>query len=305
MTTAHQLGVVGYRDPVGAISPDGSRIAFAEGRRLFSEQIRGGARIELAAAEGQIRHLTWLGAAVIFEDVSNPVRWWIVKPGASAQPFGDKATSDLRQMSGFADGTAVAAIANGQSGSELRRLSSDGAQVSVTAIAGRASFPAWTWGGEIACVIATDGRPRLVDSVRPTASRDETGSRRDRAACVLARRSHGVLRVAEHGRHRRSVERRSHGRRRAQAHRAGARHLRAVDVARRDGAVQDADVSDDGRRARSRGRQPARAHGVSGGDAKLLRGRHAHRGDVRHLAARDRRCEVSRHRAGHRPHRGR
>ena len=32
VTTAHQLGVVGYRDPAGAISPDGKRFAYSEGR---------------------------------------------------------------------------------------------------------------------------------------------------------------------------------------------------------------------------------------------------------------------------------
>ena len=32
VATAHQLGVVGYRDPVGAISPDGRHVAYSEGR---------------------------------------------------------------------------------------------------------------------------------------------------------------------------------------------------------------------------------------------------------------------------------
>ncbi len=35
VTTANQLGVVGYRDPVAVVSLDGSRVAFSEGRRLF------------------------------------------------------------------------------------------------------------------------------------------------------------------------------------------------------------------------------------------------------------------------------
>ena len=34
IATAHQFGPVGYRDPPGAISPDGQRIAYAEGRWL-------------------------------------------------------------------------------------------------------------------------------------------------------------------------------------------------------------------------------------------------------------------------------
>ena len=30
LATAHQLGIVGYRDPVGVISPDASRLAYTE-----------------------------------------------------------------------------------------------------------------------------------------------------------------------------------------------------------------------------------------------------------------------------------
>src|SRR5262249_45973981 len=34
VATAHQLGPVGYRDPAGAISPDGRWVAYSEGRFL-------------------------------------------------------------------------------------------------------------------------------------------------------------------------------------------------------------------------------------------------------------------------------
>src|SRR5262245_53639602 len=63
VTTAHQLGVVGYRDPVGAISADGKRFAYAEGRRLFEMPVGGGGPTEIAAGEGQIRHIAPRGAA--------------------------------------------------------------------------------------------------------------------------------------------------------------------------------------------------------------------------------------------------
>src|SRR5262245_7393863 len=59
VTTAHQLGVVGYRDPAGAISPDGKRFAYSEGRFIRVIPIGGGAPVTLAPGNGQIRSLSW------------------------------------------------------------------------------------------------------------------------------------------------------------------------------------------------------------------------------------------------------
>jgi Tol biopolymer transport system component len=59
VTTAHQLGVVGYRDPAGAISPDGKRFAYSEGRFIRIIPIGGGAPITLPPSEGQVRSLQW------------------------------------------------------------------------------------------------------------------------------------------------------------------------------------------------------------------------------------------------------
>jgi tricorn protease-like protein len=59
VTTAHQLGVVGYRDPVGAISPDGKRFAYSEGRFIRIVPIGGGAPVTASAGDGQVRFLEW------------------------------------------------------------------------------------------------------------------------------------------------------------------------------------------------------------------------------------------------------
>jgi Tol biopolymer transport system component len=59
ITTARQLGVVGYRDPAGAISPDGKRFAYTEGRFIRIIPIGGGSPITMPPAEGQVRHLAW------------------------------------------------------------------------------------------------------------------------------------------------------------------------------------------------------------------------------------------------------
>jgi len=59
ITTAHQLGVVGYRDPAGAISPDGQHFAYSEGRFIRVIPIGGGAPITLPPADAQVRNLAW------------------------------------------------------------------------------------------------------------------------------------------------------------------------------------------------------------------------------------------------------
>lgn len=59
ITTAHQLGVVGYRDPAGAISPDGKHFAYSEGRFIRVIPIGGGAPVTLPPADGQVRFLEW------------------------------------------------------------------------------------------------------------------------------------------------------------------------------------------------------------------------------------------------------
>lgn len=59
VTTAHQLGVVGYRDPAGAISPDGKRFAYSEGRFIRVIPIGGGAPVTLPPADQQVRTVAW------------------------------------------------------------------------------------------------------------------------------------------------------------------------------------------------------------------------------------------------------
>jgi Tol biopolymer transport system component len=65
VTTAHQFGVVGYRDPVGAISPDGTRLAYSEGRFVRVMPIGGGVPITVATRESQVRYLAWIDNATV------------------------------------------------------------------------------------------------------------------------------------------------------------------------------------------------------------------------------------------------
>ena len=82
VTTAHQFGVVGYRDPVGAISPDGRHFAYAEGRFVRVMPIGGGASITMAPGEGQIRFLIWTSnTQLAVQDVTPAGRMWLYELG--------------------------------------------------------------------------------------------------------------------------------------------------------------------------------------------------------------------------------
>src|SRR5689334_2774529 len=62
VATAHQLGVVGYRDPAGALSADGRLLVYAEGRDVRVVPVDGGASPLLPRGDGQVRYVAWLDA---------------------------------------------------------------------------------------------------------------------------------------------------------------------------------------------------------------------------------------------------
>ncbi len=42
VTTAHQFGPIGYRDPLGVISPSGEWLAYSTAQRLYVQRVVGG-----------------------------------------------------------------------------------------------------------------------------------------------------------------------------------------------------------------------------------------------------------------------
>ncbi len=156
VTTAHQPGVVGYRDPAGAISPDGKLFAYAEGRFIRVVPIGGGAPITLAAGEGQVRFLAWKGNdEIVAEDATASGRWWKYPLGETGRRplWNQKLADEPRQIAFSADGRWAAALFLTKAGPELSRMGEDGATPEVTKLQGRVSFPAFRSTGQIACVI--------------------------------------------------------------------------------------------------------------------------------------------------------
>jgi Tol biopolymer transport system component len=179
---AHQLGPVGYRDPAGAISPDGQWIAYSEGRFLRIRPVGGGPSAALPPADAQIRNLTWSpdSQRVVADGYLTPGGWAVYDRIASTrQPLwagldplkarledtGAPATakvSDLRQLTWSPTGRFLAGIVNGREGQELWTISADGSLAQARRVPHRIAFPAWTPRGDVACIATIDGRPRLT-----------------------------------------------------------------------------------------------------------------------------------------------
>jgi Tol biopolymer transport system component len=154
VTTAHQLGVVGYRDPIGAISPDGKHFAYSEGRFVRVIPIGGGAPLTIAPGEGQIRSLVWTSNShIAVEDITPAGRWWLheIESGKRVGRFGaSDVNNDQRQLT-CANDRGCTALRFTSSGAELFPVGSD--VVSFNRVSGRPSWPAVRPNGSVACIV--------------------------------------------------------------------------------------------------------------------------------------------------------
>ena len=176
VTTAHQLGVVGYRDPVGAISPDGRHFAYSEGRFVRVIPTGGGAPLTLTPGEGQIRNLLWTSNShIAVEDVTPSGRWWlheIAEGGARLGRFGAQdRNSDTRQLACGTGRLGCTGLRFTSTGAELFAVGSD--VVIPRPVAGRPSSLAVRPNGDVACIVnlrialKCGGPPLQIDVDRP------------------------------------------------------------------------------------------------------------------------------------------
>lgn len=123
LATNDQTGPVAYRDPVGAISPDGNWLATLERGQIRFAPTEGGAVQRIGPATASIRYLTWLPDSrrvLVHENVFDRSRreWWIYdradgsrtplwpdRPADAAPP-----TGALVELSWSADGSAIAGV---------------------------------------------------------------------------------------------------------------------------------------------------------------------------------------------------
>ena len=172
VTTADQVGPVVYRDPLGAVSPDGRWLAYTERDRVHITPAGGGAVSVIGSGTSSIRYLAWLpdsrGIAVrerIFDrsrqdwflyDVTTGERS-LLWPGDSSADVHPRA---MGQLAWSPDGTKVAGVMTGSGGAEIWTADADGSGSQAVA-SGALSFPSWTPDGRLACLSTTEGHQTL------------------------------------------------------------------------------------------------------------------------------------------------
>jgi len=166
VTSARQVGPVAYRDPLGAISPDGALLAYTNDRYVNIVATSGGAVRQIGAGRSDLRYLTWMGnsrhLAVQERAFDRSGSLWFrydVSTGERTPLWPDHPeTGSINQLSWSSDGSAVVGAAREDGASRIVRLDpAIGEVTEVIAEGPRLSFPAWTPDGGVAC-LSLDGR---------------------------------------------------------------------------------------------------------------------------------------------------
>ena len=174
---ARQLGPVGYRDPVGAISPDGHWVAFASEGRLRLTQVAGGP-VNTLGPHGRITSIVWLPdsrrVASHDADGQGNIAWWLIDIGSGTRRrlFGNAfpkvlAGSDsidvdpnrFRDIAWSSNGDRLAGVLPRDNGSVLWTGKTDGTDARAQPSTAQLSAPAWAPNGTtIACLARSQGR---------------------------------------------------------------------------------------------------------------------------------------------------
>lgn len=164
VATAHQLGPVSYRDPAGAISPDGRWIAYSEGRFLRVQPVGGGPSLELPPGDAQIRNLSWNADStrILADGFTGPNDWGVYDRIARTRVALFPGHADMRQATWSPTGKLVAAIVSDRDGPAIWVFDETGRRTRMTPSKPGITAPAWTPRGEIACIAPIDGRLRVT-----------------------------------------------------------------------------------------------------------------------------------------------
>jgi Tol biopolymer transport system component len=175
VATVRQFGPVGYRDPLGVISPDGRQLAVATHHRLRIESLSGGAGRTLPSGLTRVQHLAWRpdGRLVVSQPDSGITWWWYDAEGnrRALWPAGTtlRASSGaavdataLRELTWSADGTRAAAMQTTAGGSVLWILDSLGQPIETHSSPARLGYPVWVSDGRLGCLAFQDNRQRVT-----------------------------------------------------------------------------------------------------------------------------------------------
>ncbi|MEO8450364.1 MAG: hypothetical protein ABI647_11265 [Gemmatimonadota bacterium] len=179
LTTVSQQGIVGYRDPLGTISPDGRWLATSVQGELWRHPVGGGAAEHLTGPGPIIQQILWLpsGDAIVTSEADTVARWWVYEPGKERRPLWPLGTelsaTDERRATRSVRPTGFRFVAWTPDGVEWRgfRQRGDSTEIwaspfdaargaaSVSVVAGKLSFPSFSPRRELVCLKEVAGVP--------------------------------------------------------------------------------------------------------------------------------------------------
>jgi dipeptidyl aminopeptidase/acylaminoacyl peptidase len=176
VATVHQYGPVGYRDPLGVISPDGRWLATAAHSLLQIQALAGGPVRRLPAAATRILHLAWRrDGRLLVGQQDGDVMWWLYDVDQETrQPFWPAGTilrdkagisvdpSRLRELSWSPDGRRLAGIQLNSDSSTLWIVDSAGQQIQTRTSGARLGYPVWLQDELIGCLAFEQNRQRVT-----------------------------------------------------------------------------------------------------------------------------------------------
>ena len=176
VATVHQFGPVGYRDPLGVISPDGQWLATAAHNLLRIQRVAGGSVRTLPAGDARILHLVWRGNdRLVVGQPDGTTLWWLYDVAqATRRPLWPAGTvlrdsagagvdpTQLRELSWSSDGKQLAGVQFRPDGSTLWIIDSTGQPVRSQSSGARLGYPVWLRDGRIACLAFEQNRQRVT-----------------------------------------------------------------------------------------------------------------------------------------------
>lgn len=176
VATVKQYGPVAYRDPIGAIAPDGGHFATAANHVLRLHDLAGDRIRDLPSGLARILHLTWSPDGRLLteqRDGGGTAGWWVhdvrtgerrpLWPAATVlRATGDSVAADaLREIGWSPDGARLAGVERRPGGSLLWVTDTTGSNVMLTSSPAQLSHPLWLPDGRIACLAMENGLQRV------------------------------------------------------------------------------------------------------------------------------------------------
>ena len=170
---ARQLGPVGYRDPIGVMSPDGEWLAYTSQGHVRLTHTAGGA-ITTLGPRAMVPAIAWLPDSrhvAVLENVGGIAAWWLVDiPSGTrralwGRPFPKAASgadsvadaTQFREIAWSTGGGRLAGIVPQERGSLLWTGKPDGSDGRIQRSDTRLSSPAWSPNGKVLACLADIG----------------------------------------------------------------------------------------------------------------------------------------------------